>query len=68
MGNGRGYHEQHRVRFYKVVNDIPSMLTPPRFDGRTIRVDKATERGSGGGGGELGSQGSGYSGGRGEQS
>ena len=34
------------------------LLRPHRFDGRTIRVDKASERGSGGGGG-------GYGGGRG---
>lgn len=46
-------------------------LNEPRFDGRTIRVDKASERGGGGGGGGLGSGfgggrgGGGYSGGRG---
>ncbi|MCJ1241401.1 hypothetical protein MMC14_009406 [Varicellaria rhodocarpa] len=36
------------------------------FDGRTIRVDKASERGSGGGGGGFsGGRGGGYGGGRG---
>jgi hypothetical protein len=30
------------------------ILIQERFDGRTIRVDKASERGSGGGGGGFG--------------
>lgn len=38
------------------------MLTPPRFDGRTIRVDKASDNGPRGGGG-FGGRGRGFGGG-----
>ena len=46
---------------------LDTLLTAARFDGRTIRVDKASERGSGGGGGGYsgGRGGGGYGGGRG---
>ncbi len=33
---------------------LSHILIQERFDGRTIRVDKASERGSGGGGGGFG--------------
>jgi len=43
-----------------------SAMNNIEFDGRTIRVDKASERGSGGGGGGFGGgRGGGYGGGRG---
>jgi RNA recognition motif-containing protein len=39
------------------------LLTASRFDGRTIRVDKASDRGGGGGGGGYGGRGGGGGGG-----
>ena len=39
---------------------MPSHTNETRFDGRTIRVDKASDRAGGGGGGGRGGYGGGY--------
>ncbi|KAL8757607.1 MAG: hypothetical protein Q9199_002083 [Rusavskia elegans] len=65
-GRSRGFGF---VRFAQEQNadEAASAMNNVEFDGRTIRVDKASERGAGGGGGGggggFGGRGGGYSGG-----
>ncbi|KAI4192932.1 MAG: hypothetical protein LQ350_008528, partial [Teloschistes chrysophthalmus] len=63
-GRSRGFGF---VRFSQEqqADEAAAQMNNIEFDGRTIRVDKASERGSGGGGGGggFGGRGGGYSGG-----
>ncbi|KAL9631454.1 MAG: hypothetical protein Q9204_004223 [Flavoplaca sp. TL-2023a] len=61
-GRSRGFGF---VRFAQEQNadEAAGAMNNIEFDGRTIRVDKASERGSGGGGGGFGGRGGGYGGG-----
>jgi len=65
-GRSRGFGFVRYTQEQDAENAINAMNNV-EFDGRTIRVDKASERGSGGGGGGFsrGGGGGGYGGGRG---